>query len=138
MTPIPDLSGKTVAIVAMGKSHDQFIMAKTHSQQIDEVWAVNAMAGVILHDRVFMMDPASRFLDGEDAGTQTGIMRAVLAAHPGPIYTCELDETLPGPSGIPAGRSCKQARNVVHEQYRGVCYCFCDCSKRRKTAHLWG
>lgn len=96
MTQIPDLSGKTVAIVAMGKSHDQFIMAKTHSQPIDEVWAINAMAGVILHDRVFMMDPASRFLDGEDAGTQTGIMRAVLAGHPGPIYTCELDDRCPG------------------------------------------
>jgi hypothetical protein len=88
---IPDLSGKKVAIVAMGKSHNQFVLAKTHSQPIDEVWAINAMAGVIYHDRVFMMDPASRFLDSDDAGTQTGIMRSVLASHPGPIYTCELD-----------------------------------------------
>jgi hypothetical protein len=93
---IPDLSGKKVAIVAMGKSHNQFVLAKTHSQPIDEVWAINAMAGVIYHDRVFMMDPASRFLDSDDAGTQTGIMRSVLASHPGPIYTCELDRRCPG------------------------------------------
>lgn len=93
---IPDLSGKKVAIVAMGKSHAQFVLAKTHSQPIDEVWAINAMAGVVYHDRVFMMDPASRFLDSEDAGTQTGIMRSVLKSHPGPIYTCELDDRCPG------------------------------------------
>jgi hypothetical protein len=96
MTNVPDLSGKTVAIVAMGKSHDQFVMAKTHSQPIDEVWAINAMAGVIYHDRVFMLDPASRFLDTEDAGSQTGIMRSVLKQHTGPIYTCELDDRCPG------------------------------------------
>jgi len=96
MTQVPDLSGKKIAIVAMGKSHAQFVLAKTHSQPIDEVWAINAMAGVVYHDRVFMMDPASRFLDSEDAGTQTGIMRSVLARHPGPIYTCELDSRCPG------------------------------------------
>ena len=93
---IPDLSGKSIAIVAMGKSHSQFILAKTHSQPIDEVWAINAMAGVIYHDRVFMMDPASRFLDSDDAGTQTGLMRSVLDKHTGPIYTCELDPRCPG------------------------------------------
>lgn len=93
---IPDLTGKTVAIVAMGLSHREFILAKTHSQPIDEVWAINAMSGVVFHDRVFMMDPASRFLDTEDAGTQTGIMRDVLKKHPGPIYTCELDSRCPG------------------------------------------
>jgi hypothetical protein len=96
MNSVPNLEGKRIAIVAMGKSHSSFIMAKTHSMPIDEVWAINAMAGVILHDRVFMMDPASRFLDGEDAGSQTGIMRSVLASHPGPIYTCELDNRCPG------------------------------------------
>ena len=96
MNHVPDLSGKKIAIVAMGKSHSQFVLAKTHSQPIDEVWAINAMAGVVYHDRVFMMDPASRFLDSEDAGTQTGIMRSVLKSHPGPIYTCELDDRCPG------------------------------------------
>ena len=93
---VPNLEGKKVAIVAMGRSCDQFILAKTHSAPIDEVWAINAMAGVVFHDRVFMMDPASRFLDSDDAGSQTGLMRSVLEKHTGPIYTCELDARCPG------------------------------------------
>jgi len=96
MSQIPDLSGKKVAIVAMGKSHSQFIMAKTHSFDFDEVWAINAMSGVIFHDRVFMMDPANRFLDTDDAGSQTNLMAKVLVKHEGPIYTCELDPRCPG------------------------------------------
>lgn len=93
---VPNLEGKKIAIVAMGRSCDQFILAKTHSAPIDEVWAINAMAGVVFHDRVFMMDPASRFLDSDDAGSQTGLMRSVLERHTGPIYTCELDARCPG------------------------------------------
>jgi len=96
MTNVPKLEGKRVAIVAMGKSHGQFILAKTHSIEFDEVWAINSMAGVIFHDRVFMMDPSSRFLDSDDSGTQTGIMAKVLKEHRGPIYTCELDDRCPG------------------------------------------
>jgi len=96
MTSVPKLEGKRIAIVAMGKSHGQFILAKTHSIEFDEVWAINSMAGVIFHDRVFMMDPASRFLDSDDSGTQTGIMAKVLKEHKGPIYTCELDDRCPG------------------------------------------
>ena len=96
MTNVPKLEGKRVAIVAMGKSHGQFILAKTHSIEFDEVWAINSMAGVIFHDRVFMMDPSSRFLDSDDSGTQTGIMAKVLKEHKGPIYTCELDDRCPG------------------------------------------
>jgi len=93
---VPNLEGKKIAIVAMGRSCDQFILAKTHSAPIDEVWAINAMAGVVFHDRVFMMDPASRFLDSDDAGSQTGLMRSVLEKHTGPIYTCELDSRCSG------------------------------------------
>lgn len=96
MTNVPSLEGKRIAIVAMGKSHGQFILAKTHSIHFDEVWAINSMAGVIFHDRVFMMDPSSRFLDSDDSGTQTGIMAKVLKEHKGPIYTCELDERCSG------------------------------------------
>jgi hypothetical protein len=96
MTNVPSLEGKRIAIVAMGKSHSQFIMAKTHSFHFDEVWAINAMSGVIFHDRVFMMDPASRFMDSDDAGSQTNIMAKVLKNHAGPIYTCELDPRCTG------------------------------------------
>jgi hypothetical protein len=96
MSQVPNLEGKKVAIVAMGKSHGQYIMARTHSFDFDEVWAINCMSGIIYHDRVFMMDPASRFLDSDDAGSQTGIMSKVLKEHKGPIYTCELDSRCPG------------------------------------------
>ena len=93
---VPDLTGKKVAIVAMGKSHDQFIYSQIYSFPLDEVWAINAMAGVIRHDRVFMMDPASRFFDTNHAGSQTQIMKDILLSHKGPIYTCELDKRAKG------------------------------------------
>lgn len=42
-----------------------------------------------------MLDPVSRFLDTEDAGNQTDVMRRVLPNYTKPIYTCELDERVP-------------------------------------------
>ena len=97
MSTVPNLTGKKVAIVAMGKSHDQYIYSQLFSNSVDEVWAINAMSGIIFHDRVFMMDPASRFLDTDDAGSQTGIMKSILLGeHEVPIYTCELDERCKG------------------------------------------
>jgi len=97
MSTVPNLTGKKVAIVAMGKSHDQYIYSQLFSYSVDEVWAINAMSGIIFHDRVFMMDPASRFLDTDDAGSQTGIMKSILLGeHEVPIYTCELDERCKG------------------------------------------
>ena len=93
---LPDLGGKKIAIVAMGRSNDQYILAKTYSVEFDEVWAINVMAGIIHHDRVFMMDPASRFLDSDVAGEQTSLMKTVLKKHKGPIYTCKLDKRCVG------------------------------------------
>ena len=55
---VPDLSGKSIAIVAMGKSHSQFILAKTHSQPIDEVWAINAKVQLL-------STPVARFMAAE-------------------------------------------------------------------------
>mgnify|MGYP003118821879 FL=1 len=97
MSTVPNLTGKKVAIVAMGKSHDQYIYSQLFSYSVDEVWAINAMSGIIFHDRVFMMDPASRFLDTDDAGSQTGIMKSILLGeHQVPIYTSQLDERCKG------------------------------------------
>jgi hypothetical protein len=45
--PIKDLKGKHIAIVAMGESQLDFHIATAHSKQYDEVWAINAMSGVI-------------------------------------------------------------------------------------------
>ena len=91
MSQIKELEGSNIALVAMGESQLDFHLAKAHSTEYDEVWGINAMAGITECDRVFMMDPASRFLDSDAAGSQTGIMNRVLKTHSGPIYTCELD-----------------------------------------------
>ena len=96
MKPIKKLEGKTVAIVGMGSSWFDYNLAKSHGAHFDEVWAINAVASVIFHDRVFMMDPPSRFLDTDDAGGQTNSMSKLLTEHEGPVYTCELDDRCPG------------------------------------------
>jgi hypothetical protein len=92
MKKVKSLKGKTVAIVGMGKSWFDYNLAKSHGVYFDEVWAINAVADVIYHDRVFMMDPPSRFLDTDDAGGQTDGMTEVLLTDDKPIYTCELDD----------------------------------------------
>ena len=90
---IKELEGANIAIVAMGESQLDFHLSISHSNEFDEVWAINAMAGIARQvDRTFMLDPASRFLDTDDAGSQTNLMRKILKTHPGPIYTCELDD----------------------------------------------
>ena len=90
---IEKLEGANIAIVAMGESQLDYHLSISHGNEFDEVWAINAMAGIARQvDRTFMLDPASRFLDTDDAGSQTHIMRKVLKSHPGPIYTCELDD----------------------------------------------
>ena len=94
--PIKNLKGKQIAIIAMGASQVDFHMAITHSVEFDEVWVVNAMIGVVPNpDRAFVMDPMSRYLDTEDAGDMTNMMRKVLPKLKCPIYTCVLDERIP-------------------------------------------
>lgn len=96
MEKIQELQGKKIAIVGLGKSWFDFALARSNGEHFDEIWVINAVANVVKHDRVFMMDPASRFLDSDDAGMQTNGMKEVLLNHQGPIYTCELDERCPG------------------------------------------
>ena len=91
-----ELEDKNVAIVAMGQSQIDFHLSQTHSVEFDEIWAINAMIGVLPNiDRAFILDPMSRFLDTEDAGTMTPMMRKKLPKCNFPIYTCELDERVP-------------------------------------------
>jgi hypothetical protein len=92
MKPIKKLEGKSVAIVGLGKSWHDYNLARSHGAHFDETWAINAVGSVIFHDRTFMMDPVSRFLDSDDAGGQTSGMKEVLLNDDKPIYTCELDE----------------------------------------------
>lgn len=96
MERVKSLEGKTIAIVGLGKSWFEYCLAKSHGVHFDEVWAINSVGSVIFHDRVFMMDPASRFFDSDNAGDQTDSIVKMLEDHKGPIYTCELDKRAPG------------------------------------------
>ena len=96
MKPIAKLEGKNIAIIAMGNSQLDYHKMLTHSKKFDEVWAINAMIGVLKRiDRAFVMDPVSRFFDTGDAGNMTVMMRETLPTADYPIYTCELDKRVP-------------------------------------------
>ena len=87
---------KSVAIVGLGNSFSEYILASIRSEKFDETWAINSMSGVIFHDKCFMMDPASRFLDTPNAGKQTNIMAERLTTKLDiPILSCTLDERCP-------------------------------------------
>ena len=87
---------KSVAIVGLGNSFSEYILAKIRSEEFDEVWAINAMSAVIYHDKCFMMDPPSRFLDTTMAGKQTNIMAERLKTKINiPIFSCTLDDRCP-------------------------------------------
>jgi len=95
LEPIKELEGKKVAIIGLGASQIDYVIGKENSVEWDEVWVINSALSVFECDRVFMLDPASRFLDTDDAGNQTDVMRKLLPEFDKPIYTCELDERVP-------------------------------------------
>ena len=60
-SPKKENKDKNIAIVGMGKSQIDFHLSQVHSVSFDEVWAINAMIGVLPHiDRAFILDPMSR------------------------------------------------------------------------------
>ena len=81
-----------IAIVGLGGSYADYIAARVASQQFDEVWGINCIGAIIHVDKTFMMDPVSRFLDTDNAGTQTGVARQFLKENKKPIVTCQLDK----------------------------------------------
>ena len=100
--PEESLDGKHVAIVAMGQSQIDFHLSQAHSVHFDEIWAINAMIGIIPNvDRAFILDPMSRFLDTKDAGSMTEMMRKKLPLVDYPIYSCEVDERVPAVEEYP-------------------------------------
>lgn len=108
------LKGAKIAIVAMGRSQLGFAMSLAHSAKYDEVWTINATAGVYHTDRMFMMDPPSRFLDTENAGTQTDVVSEVITKKQNfPIYSCTTDERCPSVELFPI-------QEVIKDT--GVCY----------------
>ena len=90
------MKNKSIAIVGLGNSFNEYILAKIRSEKFDEVWAINSMSAVIYHDRCFMLDPPSRFLDTPNAGKQTNAMADRLKAKLNiPIFSCTLDKRCP-------------------------------------------
>ena len=77
-----------IAIVGLGGSYADYISARVASQDFDEVWGINCIGAIIHVDRTFMMDPVTRFLNTENAGTQTGVAREFLTKNTRPIYSC--------------------------------------------------
>ena len=82
-----------LAIVGLGGSYSDYIAARIRSEHFDEVWGINCVGGIIHVDKTIMMDPVSRFLDSDDAGSQTGIARKFLEKNTKPIITCEMDRS---------------------------------------------
>ena len=86
----------SIAIVGLGNSCSEYLMSRIRSEKFDEVWAINSISGVIYHDKCFMMDPPSIFLDTPNAGKQTNIMADRLKTKINiPIFSCTLDKRCP-------------------------------------------
>jgi len=83
-----------IAIVGLGGSYADYIAARVASQEFDEVWGINCIGAIIHVHKTFMMDPVSRFLDTDNAGTQTGVARQFLKTNKKPIVTCQLDKRI--------------------------------------------
>ena len=105
-----DLEGKKIALIGLGASQIDYVIGVENSKTWDEVWVVNSALSVFECDRVFMMDPASRYLDTEDAGNQTEVMRRLLPTFTKPIYSCELDERVPSIVEFPLAEVIKDQR----------------------------
>jgi hypothetical protein len=89
-----------VAICAMGASINEYLshcLAQSSRWRVaDETWAINACAGVIQHDRAFIMDRLSYFREAAKTNSPLDGYRDWLHLHQGPIYTSELDPNFPG------------------------------------------
>ena len=83
---------REVAIVGLGGSYADFIASRVNSKTFTETWGINCIGAIIHVDRTIMMDPASRFIDTANAGSQTDIAREFLKKNNKPIYSCELDK----------------------------------------------
>ena len=110
MEPIKSLEGKRVALLGLGISQIDFCIGLENGKEWDEVWGINSVVRAFDCDRMFMLDPASRFFDSENAGKQTSVLRKILPELKIPIYTCELDERVPAAVEYPLQEVCDYAK----------------------------
>jgi hypothetical protein len=91
----------TVAIVAMGPSHAEYVSdcldKSSRFGVADETWAINAAGGVIIHDRLICMDALPYFAKaGRSENPSLSGFGDWLAKHPGPVYSQRKYEGFPG------------------------------------------
>ena len=104
------LEGKSVAIIGLGVSQVDFAIGLENSQEWDEVWCINSAGLVYPADRIFALDPASRFFDSDDAGKQTNAMIKLMSTSDVPIYTCEEDSRIKNPIRYPVEEVCNATK----------------------------
>ena len=104
------LEGKSVAIIGLGVSQVDFAIGLDNSQEWDEVWCINSAGLVYPADRIFALDPASRFFDSDDAGKQTNAMIKLMSESDVPIYTCEEDPRIKNPVRYPVEEVCNATK----------------------------
>jgi hypothetical protein len=110
MNELDTLQGKKIAIIGLGISQVDFAIGQQNGQVWDEVWCINSAGGTYPCDRIFMLDPASRFYDTEDAGYQTNAMTRLLDSTEVPVYTCELDPRIKNPIIFPVAEVCNATK----------------------------
>ena len=91
-----------IAILGLGPSLEEYVniakrLGGKHAY-CDEVWGINAVAGVILCDRVFHMDDVRIQERRAEALPESNIARMLewLRVHPGPIVTSRAHPDYPG------------------------------------------
>lgn len=103
-----DLTDKHITILGLGPSVNAYT---DHVKRLggrgaycDEVWAINAAAGVFQHDRMFHMDDVRVQEARAEAGNkQIKRMLSFMRNHPGPIYTSHLSPDYSGLVPFPLG-----------------------------------
>lgn len=90
----------TVAIVAMGPSRTDYLAECVNKSSrfavADETWAINAMGGVIQHDRLICMDALPYFAKVREENPALVGYGDWLAKHPGPVYSQRKYDGFPG------------------------------------------
>ena len=104
------LEGKSVALIGLGVSQVDFAIALENSREWDEIWCINSAGLVYPADRIFALDPASRFFDSDDAGKQTEAMIKLMSESDVPIYTCEEDPRIKNPVRYPVEDVCNATK----------------------------
>lgn len=92
------LKDKTVAIVDVGPSNRDFLAASIAAGGgnaiADEIWAVDAMAGIVMHHRAFSMRPL-----------ECRTFWQWLHDHPGPVYSSSGKGVYRGCEAYPLGEA---------------------------------